>query len=269
MCQDIKDCILRGDIGRWASHLHLASAYANTMLLEWFQHNFCRREICSVEVEMERLSQGTYCMITCVIQIFYQTGYRFHETVTFYIDPIRKQIIKSCRFITHHPFFKALGRAPVCRKSCREFAVKRRTGGITRSLTGCWMGMRKRAAIKYIPGRCTALRLAERAIPKLNVPCCSVARCRCNPIWLLIFFTGREKRPVVRSNESIIGWSATVKPTCISRKRKTPGKANLWFHGSVWRNAPICTGKRKSTGRMQHIYVVFLRSAFSAADSPA
>ena len=85
MCQDIKDCILRGDIGRWASHLHLASAYANTMLLEWFQHNFCRREICSVEVEMERLSQGTYCMITCVIQIFYQTGYRFHETVTFYI----------------------------------------------------------------------------------------------------------------------------------------------------------------------------------------
>lgn len=30
MCQDIKDCILRGDIGRWASHLHLASAYANT-----------------------------------------------------------------------------------------------------------------------------------------------------------------------------------------------------------------------------------------------
>ena len=81
MCQDIKDCILRGDIGRWASHLHLASAYANTMLLEWFQHNFCRREICSVEVEMERLSQGTYCMITCVIQIFYQTGYRFHETV--------------------------------------------------------------------------------------------------------------------------------------------------------------------------------------------
>ena len=245
MCQDIKDCILRGDIGRWASHLHLASAYANTMLLEWFQHNFCRREICSVEVEMERLSQGTYCMITCVIQIFYQTGYRFHETVTFYIDPIKETDYKIVQIYNPPTLFQGFGESPGLQESCREFAVKRRTGGIRRSLAGCWMGMRKRAAIKYIPGRCTALRLAERAIPKLNVPCCSVARCRCNPIWLLIFFTGREKRPVVRSNESIIGWSATVKPTCISRKRKTPGKANLWFHGSVWRNAPICTGKKK------------------------
>ena len=124
MCQDIKDCILRGDIGRWASHLHLASAYANTMLLEWFQHNFCRREICSVEVEMERLSQGTYCMITCVIQIFYQTGYRFHETVTFYIDPIKETDYKIVQIYNPPTLFQGFGESPglqeILQRVCRE-----------------------------------------------------------------------------------------------------------------------------------------------------
>ncbi len=219
MCQDIKDCILRGDIGRWASHLHLASAYANTMLLEWFQHNFCRREICSVEVEMERLSQGTYCMITCVIQIFYQTGYRFHETVTFYIDPIKETDYKIVQIYNPPTLFQGFGRAPVCRKSCREFAVKRRTGGITRSLAGCWMGMRKRAAIKVYSRAVHRSALGRASHPEIE--CAVLLSCAMSmQSHMVAHILYRERETACSTFQRIYNWMVSNCETNLYKQEK-------------------------------------------------